>query len=590
MIGSLGADTANMNSASSSGKKSESGESVDGLSFDQTLEETEQNSEGTPVFDSPHDLDEEQLRVLALEENSDYVLGQHELVPLAEEEISVLNGADRSLTEKPKEIDVEALSGQLVNPMTDAEAEELARLKLIANSKLTGVEPEPEEFAIDRGKLFQDFTDGMNLEEGNAYRKQMDQEFVENPDLQAVAQDQSIAVASYGSVHASDINDPEAPPFVNQVSTNPESGKEDLDIAMMKEKQHMMSQSEFQPPKPLEVDDPRDQVITDPKRIPISVEEQIEMARAKRLEGETQEFDTQRLNDPRGKVEPFVPPKPLSTQEKLQQVMALQHNQQTAKQTDEIFNLNDSITAQRMMATLAMTAEEQQQQNLSIELQNSMQMLSDAPREMFQASGPIPRNTPLPKAEFRTVDDKIKVDVGSTPQNMLSSVMNNSSGKNAAVEATTGMAAAQEMLAESPFDISQLTRSMRSGRDQSTQEITLQLNPEELGRLVMKVRQEGDQLQVKMQVENPQVKQLIEANFNELRERFLDKDFAFKEMSLNVDIDQRSASEFDGHPYQGRFQGDYVAERQEDRLAAKESEITKPIVRRGSDSGLNLYV
>ena len=39
----------------------------------------------------------------------------------------------------------------------------------------------------------------------------------------------------------------------------------------------------------------------------------------------------------------------------------------------------------------------------------------------------------------------------------------------------------QDLLAESPFDMSQLTRNLRKGRDGESQEVTLRLRPDELG-------------------------------------------------------------------------------------------------------------
>ena len=253
--------------------------------------------------------------------------------------------------------------------------------------------------------------------------------------------------------------------------------------------------------------------------------------------------------------------------------------------------MDDSLAAQKMMA--AMTTQEEMQQNHlqtnSEEMQQALQMLADVSRNNFQQSKPLPRTTTPAPSEFRTsLEDKLKTDVPSTPQNLLSGVMENTAPPKATAT-TAGMTDAQEMLADTPFELSQITRNIRP-RGDGIQELTLQLNPAELGKLIMKIRQEGEQLNVEMKVENSQVKQLIEANFNELRDRFLDKDFSFKEMSLNVDIDQRSASEFEGNPYQGKFKEDYTGEAQAERLAAKEAEFIKPSIRRGSDSGLNLYV
>ena len=145
-------------------------------------------------------------------------------------------------------------------------------------------------------------------------------------------------------------------------------------------------------------------------------------------------------------------------------------------------------------------------------------------------------------------------------------------------------------LVDAPFDMEQISKHMKlskSGTDDN--EVTLQLTPENLGKLVMKIQQKGHELSVDMRVENNQAKQLIEANFGELKHRFLDKDFSFDNMTLNVNIDQRSASQFEDSPDQSRFQGDYVGDKQSERIAGLESESTK-LRPNLSSSGLHMYV
>ena len=94
-----------------------------------------------------------------------------------------------------------------------------------------------------------------------------------------------------------------------------------------------------------------------------------------------------------------------------------------------------------------------------------------------------------------------------------------------------------------PFDIEQVVSRVRVMSNGETQEITLRMEPEHLGRVLLKVRQAGNQLTVEMRVDNPAAKQMIEAGFDTLRSRFLDQEFAYQEMRMNVNVDQRGSQQ-----------------------------------------------
>jgi flagellar hook-length control protein FliK len=147
----------------------------------------------------------------------------------------------------------------------------------------------------------------------------------------------------------------------------------------------------------------------------------------------------------------------------------------------------------------------------------------------------------------------------------------------------------EDLLAESPFDMAQLTRNLRRGREGETQEVTLRLHPEELGALTMKVRQLGDRLQIEMQVENPHVKQLLESDLEQLRNRFLDEEFNFSEMELSVNIDARSDADSEAFANQGRYQEDTTAVKQKQRLNAAQEGISGIRPQPRSDGSLNVY-
>ena len=139
-----------------------------------------------------------------------------------------------------------------------------------------------------------------------------------------------------------------------------------------------------------------------------------------------------------------------------------------------------------------------------------------------------------------------------------------------------------------PFDIQQLVSRVRIMRGNGVEEMTLRLHPEELGHITLKVRQSGGDLLIEMRVDNPLAKQLVESGFDSLRSRFLDQEFAYKDLALNVDINQKDS----------QFGSDRQYEEFEDEMFSsqrgKEQEISTleetPHVRHRTDSGLNIYV
>ena len=125
-------------------------------------------------------------------------------------------------------------------------------------------------------------------------------------------------------------------------------------------------------------------------------------------------------------------------------------------------------------------------------------------------------------------------------------------------------------------------------RGNGVEEMTLRLQPEELGHITLKVKQTGGDLLIDMRVDNPLAKQIVESGFDSLRSRFLDQEFAYKDLALNVDINQKDS----------QFGSDRQHEEFEDELFSsqrgKEQEISTleetPHERHRTDSGLNLYV
>ena len=142
--------------------------------------------------------------------------------------------------------------------------------------------------------------------------------------------------------------------------------------------------------------------------------------------------------------------------------------------------------------------------------------------------------------------------------------------------------------ADLPFDIQQLVSRVRVMRGNGVEEMTLRLHPEELGHITLKVRQTGGDLMIDMRVDNQLAKQIVESGFDSLRSRFLDQEFAYKDLAINVDINQRD-SQFGSDRQFEEFEDELFSSQRE-----KEQEISTleetPRERHRTDSGLNLYV
>ena len=141
---------------------------------------------------------------------------------------------------------------------------------------------------------------------------------------------------------------------------------------------------------------------------------------------------------------------------------------------------------------------------------------------------------------------------------------------------------------ELPFDIKQLVSRVRIMRGNGVEEMTLRLHPEELGHITLKVKQSGGDLFIDMRVDNPLAKQMVESGFDSLRSRFLDQEFAYKDLALNVDINEKD-SQFGSDRQFEEFEEELFSS-----LREKEQEISTleetPLERHRTDSGLNLYV
>ena len=506
------------------------------------------------------------------------IVDSDEEMPRGPEEIAVLERALRALDEKAKELEFN--DSELVGGLTEEQSAELARLRAMIEGALNGEEPFQELIAEDQ-EAFASLLATLNLEEGDAARLERDLGFTGfgEPTGEEVRNDGSIAVNGFGSGSRSFANDPNLGRLQAKVGGNPESGNPDLELVALKERKNLMNLTEGQKAEDLDPNDPRFNSGTiDPERAEMSIEEQIQMAKANRLVNQELEAATKAAFSKQEILKnssELAIQKDLTQQQKLEEILMHKHVEGKNLEAEQTL---ESLKAQQMI--LGGNASNSANSIDHARLATSMSGVNAIALEMQQ------QRENASSRDFLNNGEQESNNSDNLPQSQLSKIVSATDAKSA-----NGMtfAQVQDLLAESPFDMSQLTRNLRKGREGESQEVTLRLRPDELGTLTMKVRQLGDRLQVEMQVENPHVKQLVESDLEQLRNRFLDKEFNFSEMELTVNIDARSDADSQAFENQGRYQEDTTAVSQKQRLnAAQESaSVVRPQTR--SDGSLNLY-
>ncbi len=506
------------------------------------------------------------------------IVDSDEEMPRGPEEIAVLERALRALDEKAKELDL--AENKLIGELTEEQAIELERLRSLIKDKIDGIES-GEELIQEDLEAYAALLEMLNLEAGDAAQLKRDLGFsgFGEPTGEEVRNNNSIAVNGFGSGSSPLANDPNLGTLQAKIGGNPESGNPDLELVALKERKNLMNLTETQKAEELDPSDPRFNSGTiDPDRAEMSIEEQIQIAKANRLVNQELEAATKAAFSKQEILKnssEFAIQKDLTQQQKLEEILMHQHVEGKNLEAEQTL---ESLKAQQMI--LGGNASTISNSIDHARLATSMNGLNAIALEMQQQR----ENASV--RDFLNNGEQESNNSGNLPQSQLSKIASASDAKSA-----SGMtfAQVQDLLAESPFDMSQLTRNLRKGREGESQEVTLRLRPDELGTLTMKVRQLGDRLQVEMQVENPHVKQLVESDLEQLRNRFLDKEFNFSEMELTVNIDARSDADSQAFANQGRYQEDTTAVSQKQRMnAAQEtSSVVRPQTR--SDGSLNLY-
>ena len=507
------------------------------------------------------------------------IVDSDEEMPRGPEEIAVLERALRALDEKAKELEFN--EGEIVGELTEEQSAELARLRSMIEGVLNGEEPFQELIAEDH-EAFASLLATLNLEEGDAAILERDLGFTGfgEPTGEEVRNDGSIAVNGFGSGSRSLADDPNLGRLQAKVGDNPESGNPDLELVALKERKNLMNLTEVQEAEDLDPNDPRFNSGTiDSERAEMSIEEQIQIAKANRLVNQELEATTKAAFSKqeilKNSSSELAIQKDLTQQQKLEEILMHQHVEGKNLEAEQTL---ESLKAQQMI--LGGNASTNSNSIDHARLATSMNGLNAITLEMQQQR----ENASV--RDFLNNGEQESNNSGNLPQSQLSKIASAPDAKSA-----SGMtfAQVQDLLSESPFDMSQLTRNLRKGREGEAQEVTLRLRPDELGTLTMKVRQLGDRLQVEMQVENPHVKQLVESDLEQLRNRFLDKEFNFSEMELTVNIDARSDADSQAFANQGRYQEDTTAVSQKQRMNAAQETASAVRQQTRSDGSLNLY-
>jgi flagellar hook-length control protein FliK len=489
-----------------------------------------------------------------------------------------LQRALRALEDKANEL--EFGDGKFVGELTEEQSGELARLRAIIEGALSGEEPS-QDFLEEDGKAYSALIGTLNLVEGDAARLERDLGFIGfgEPTGEEVRIDGSIAVDSYGSSPRTAAKDLNLDKLQNNVGDSSESGNPDLELVGFKARRDLMNLTEIQQIEELDTNDPRFNSGTiDPDRAEMSIEEQIQQAKANRLVNQELEATTEKAIS---KQEIFknsaelTTLKALTQEQKLEEILTKQHSEGKNLEAEQTL---ESLKAQQIIlsgnTSSIHTNIDHTRLHTSMNGLNALTMDLQSKKENLNST------------DFLNSDDQESGKSGNLPQSQLSKIATTSDVKSAS---SMTFAQVEDLLAESPFDMAQLTRNLRRGREGETQEVTLRLHPEELGALTMKVRQLGDRLQIEMQVENPHVKQLLESDLEQLRNRFLDEEFNFSEMELSVNIDARSDADSEAFANQGRYQEDTTAVKQKQRLNAAQESISGIRPQPRSDGSLNVY-
>ena len=203
---------------------------------------------------------------------------------------------------------------------------------------------------------------------------------------------------------------------------------------------------------------------------------------------------------------------------------------------------------------------------------------SDPPLTQFRTL--TLKDTQLSDSTKSSVDSASPSGINSLAEVSGTSMVKGGNSTNTSAELLRGT--------ELPFNMEQVVSRVRILRGNGIEEMTLRLHPEDLGQITLKIRQTGADLSIDMRVDNPQAKLIVESGFDSLRSRFLDQEFSYQDLALNVDINEGDSQYEDD-------QNNYVFEEEMNSAeSGKKDEIATveetPRISNNNETGLNLYV
>ncbi|RZO47584.1 MAG: flagellar hook-length control protein FliK, partial [Proteobacteria bacterium] len=203
---------------------------------------------------------------------------------------------------------------------------------------------------------------------------------------------------------------------------------------------------------------------------------------------------------------------------------------------------------------------------------------SDPPLTQFRTL--TLKDTQLSDSTKSSVDSASPSGINSLAEVSGTSMVKGGNSTNTSAELLRGT--------ELPFNMEQVVSRVRILRGNGIEEMTLRLHPEDLGQITLKIRQTGADLSIDMRVDNLQAKLIVESGFDSLRSRFLDQEFSYQDLALNVDINEGDSQYEDD-------QNNYVFEEEMNSSESGEKdEISTveetPRISNNNETGLNLYV
>lgn len=326
-------------------------------------------------------------------------------------------------------------------------------------------------------------------------------------------------------------------------------------------------------------------------RPPLSIQEQVALAGQKLdLESRGQTVQSDAL--------------PFSSLGVLHQTAVAKQEEQLKYKADQILTMNANTTQSIMDMNLM-----QQQRGVMNEIsanpqiQNILVPTGQQVYPQFQvSSGNIPRDIAGLASVFNMneadrQDSYAETQNGNNSLNSFDSILQSNSESrltqtdksNNVVNSPTSQAMTTQTRIDNLDQIAHMVSSTRM--DQDSQELIMQLQPEHLGKMTMKVRKDGDDIKVDMLVDNIAAKRLLEVNLSDLRSRFQQNDANFGSLTFSVDVDTNASSDNSQQQFthnRGGFEGDYANQKQAERQAAS-IPITRAYTRSNGASGLNIY-